>query len=219
MDEPSIQSILTHLKQAGIVAILRGQNRNRMIERGIALCEMGCKAIEVTLDSPDALEIISTLREKLPESVMVGVGTLTDLNSIDDCTHAGAVFALSPTHPEGMIQHCHAANLLAIPGVSNMHELQEAISSGTRIAKLFPSTEWDSEQIPKQTIPWMPVGGVDSQNIWQWLDAGAWCVGMGANLCGSDLSDDDQYNTSWADSEEQVARGIFKELQRRRNDA
>ena len=219
MDESRIQAILTHLKDAGIIAILRGQNRNRMIERGIALSEMGCKAIEVTLDSPDALEIVDTLRKKLPDSVMVGVGSLTDLNLIDDCIQAGAEYALSPIHPNGMVQHCHTANLLAIPGVSNAHELNDAISNGARIAKLFPSTEWNPEHIPKQTIPWMPVGGVNSQNIWQWLDAGAWCVGMGSNLCGSDLNDDSKDSTSWVDSEEQVARGMFKELQRRRNDA
>lgn len=219
MDDARIEAILTHLKDAGIIAILRGQNRNRMIERGIALSEMGCTAIEVTLDSPDALEIIATLRRKLPDSVMLGVGTLTDLNLIDDCTRTGAEYALSPIHPNGMIQHCHAANLLAIPGVSNTHELEDATSNGARIVKLFPSTAWDSEQIPKQTIPLMPVGGIDSQNVWQWLDAGAWCVGIGSNLCGSDLNDDGEYSTSWGDSEEQVARGMFKELQRRRNDA
>jgi Entner-Doudoroff aldolase len=219
MDEARIEAILTHLKDAGIVAILRGQNRNRMIERGVALSEMGCKAIEVTLDSADTLEIISALRKKLPESVIVGVGTLTDLNLIDDCIRAGAAFALSPNHPEGLIHQCHAAGLLAIPGVSNRHELEDAIANGARVAKLFPSTEWDSEQIPKQTIPWIPVGGVNSQNIWQWLDAGAWCVGMGSNLCGSDLNENGEYCTSWVDSEEQVARGIFKELQHRRNDA
>ena len=219
MNESRIQAILTHLKDAGIIAILRGQNRSRMIERGIVLSEMGCKAIEVTLDSPDALEIGATLRRELPDSVMVGVGSLTDLNLIDDCIHAGAEYALSPIHPQGMIQQCHAANLLAIPGVSNIQELEDAISKGARIAKLFPSTEWNAEHIPKQTIPWMPVGGVDSQNIWQWLDAGAWCVGMGTNLCGSDLNEGCEDSTSWVDSEEQVARGMFKELQRRRNDA
>ena len=219
MNESRIQAILTHLKDAGIIAILRGQNRSRMIERGIVLSEMGCKAIEVTLDSPDALEIVAILRRDLPDSVMVGVGSLTDLNLIDDCIQAGAEYALSPIHPNGMVQQCHAANLLAIPGVSNTHKLNDAISNGARIAKLFPSTEWNPEHIPKQTIPWIPVGGVDSQNIWEWLDAGAWCVGMGSNLCGSDLNDDGEYSTSWVDSEEQVARGMFKELQRRRNDA
>jgi len=214
-----LESTLAHLKQAGIVAILRGQNRSRMIERGVALAEMGCTAIEVTLDSPDALEIAQALRQQLPSSVMIGVGTLLDVSQVQNCVDIGAEFALSPTHPEGMVQHCHAASMLAVPGVANSQELDQVIASGASIAKLFPSTDWTPEQLSSVALPWMPVGGVDEQSVWTWLGAGAWCVGMGSNLCGSDLSDSDDSNNTWAESEEQVARGIFMELQRRRSDA
>ena len=93
------------------------------------------------------------------------------------------------------------------------------IASGASIAKLFPSTDWTPEQLSSVILPWMPVGGVDEQGVWTWLDAGAWCVGMGSNLCGSDLSVPDDKAKTWAESEEQVARGIFMELQRRRSDA
>ena len=215
----SLKSTLAHLKQAGIVAILRGHNRGRMIERGVALAEMGCTAIEVTLDSPDALEIAQALRQQLPSSVMIGVGTLLDVGQVQNCVDTGAEFALSPTHPEGMVQHCHAANMLAVPGVANSKELNQVIESGASIAKLFPSTDWTFEQLSSVTLPWMPVGGVDEQSVWSWLNAGAWCVGMGSNLCGSDLSDSDNSNNAWAESEEQKARDIFMELQRRRSDA
>jgi len=214
-----LKSTLAHLKEAGVVAILRGQNRNRMIERGVALAEMGCTAIEVTLDSPEALEIGQALRQQLPSSVMIGVGTLLDVGHVQSCIDIGAEFALSPTHPDGMVERCHAANMLAVPGVANSQELEQVIASGAHIAKLFPSTDWDPEQLSSVTLPWMPVGGVDEQSVWQWLDAGAWCVGMGSNLCGSDLSDSDDAGNTWAESEEQVARGIFMELQRRRSGA
>ncbi|MDE0708626.1 MAG: bifunctional 4-hydroxy-2-oxoglutarate aldolase/2-dehydro-3-deoxy-phosphogluconate aldolase [Candidatus Poseidoniales archaeon] len=219
MDEMRIKTILTHLKDARVIAILRGQNFERMIQRGLTLADMGCTAIEVTLDSPHALAIVSELRQKLPSSVLVGVGTLLDTEQIESCVKVGAEYALSPTNPEGMIQHCHAANMLAVPGVANSEELEEAIADGARIIKLFPATEWSSNQLTSASVPWMPVGGVDAQSVWQWLDAGAWCVGMGANLCGSDLNNEDEDSTTWAESEEQVARGIFMELQRWRNDA
>ena len=150
---------------------------------------------------------------------MIGVGTLLDVGHVQNCVDTGAEFALSPTLPEGMVQHCHAANMLAVPGVANSQELDQVIASGACIAKLFPSTDWTPEHLSSVTLPWMPVGGVDEQSVWTWLDAGAWCVGMGSNLCGSDLSDPDDSNTAWAESEEQVARGIFMELQRRRSDA
>ena len=219
MDEVRCDSILNHLKDAGIIAILRGQNPERMFQRGVILAEMGCTAIEVTLDSPHALEIVHALRQELPPSVMIGVGTLLDTEQVTPSVNAGAEFALSPGNPEGVIQHSHAAGLLFVPGVSNPTELEIAVTEGAYIAKLFPSTEWTPGQLSPVSLPWIPVGGVDAQSVWQWLDNGAWCVGMGANLCGSDLSGKGDGGPTWAESEEQTARDIFMELQRRRNDA
>ena len=219
MDEARINSILEHLKEAGIVAILRGQNPDLMIQRGLALADMGCTAIEVTLDSSHPLDIVRALRQGLPPSVMIGVGTLLDAEQVTPSVNAGAEFALSPSNPAEMIQQSHAAGLFFVPGVSNSDELEAAISEGAHIAKLFPSTEWTLGQLSPVSLPWMPVGGVDAQSVWQWLDNGAWCVGMGSNLCGSDLSDEGDESPTWAESEEQTARDIFMELQRRRNDA
>ena len=219
MDEARSNSILNHLKEAGIIAILRGQNPERMIQRGMDLANMGCTAIEVTLDSSNPLDIVRALRQQLPASVMIGVGTLLNTEQLTPSLNAGAEFALSPGNPEGVIQHSHAAGLLFVPGVSNPTELEVAVTGGVHIAKLFPSTEWTPEQLASVSLPWMPVGGVDAQSVWQWLDNGAWCVGMGANLCGSDLSDEGNESSTWPESEEQTARDIFMELQRRRNDA
>ena len=215
-----IESSLNRLKSAGVIAILRGHNPERMRERGLALARMGCSAIEVTLDSTHALEIVRGLRKHLGETdVMIGVGTLLDVEMIDQCVDAGAEFALSPTNPDGMIAKCHAAGLLAVPGVANSDELEAALAEGARIVKLFPSTDWSPEELASVSSAWMPVGGVNDQSVWRWLDAGAWCVGMGAHLCGSDLDEGARY-AGWDDvNEEYRARGIFMELQRRRNDA
>ena len=212
MDENLIESRLNHLKKSGIIAILRGQNSDRLYQRGLALAEMGCMAIEVTLDSNDTLQIIKKLREKLPEEIMIGVGTMTNSEDATQCFDAGAEFALSPTYPANMIEQCDQVGLLAIPGVANTKELDVAIRDGAQIVKLFPSSKWSLEQLSSISIPWIPVGGIDDQNVWRWLDAGAWCVGMGTNLCGSDLND--KGAGEWADSEEQRTRGIFMELRR-----
>ena len=210
-------STKNRLKNAGIIAILRGQNPSTLFERGIALAKIGYTAIEVSLDSKDALQIIQGLRIELPDIVQIGVGTILERSQIEDCAEAGATFALSPTFPEGMIEDCHANDILAIPGVSNLVELQIAQKAGAQIVKLFPSTEWTSEELDDVEIPWIPVGGIDNESIWTWLDAGAWCVGMGANLCGSDLSQDGINDKHWVGNEAQFARDIFMELQHRHN--
>ncbi len=210
-------SIKKRLKDAGVIAILRGQNPSKIFERGIALANLGCTAIEVTLDSKEPLRTIQRLRTALPESVLIGAGTVLDRGQIENCVEAGAMFALSPKFPEGMIEECLSYGILAIPGVRNMTELQVALDAGAEVVKLFPSTEWTIEQLEDVEISWIPVGGVDQNSIWPWLDAGAWCVGMGTNLCGSDLSRLENDTMDWAENEAQRARDIFMELQRRRN--
>lgn len=218
-DESRIESAMNRLRDAGVIAILRGQNPERMHRRGLALAQMGCTAIEVTLDSPNALEVVRGLRQDLgANDVIIGVGTLLDVEMIDQCVDAGAEFALSPTNPDGMIAKCHEAGLLAVPGVANSDELDAALAEGARIAKLFPSTDWSPEDVASVSTPWIPVGGVNEASVWPWIDAGAWCVGMGAHLCGSDLDEGANYE-GWLENEEHRARGIFMELQRRRNDA
>ena len=209
-------TVLNHLREAGVIAILRGEDTDRLYHRGIELAEMGCTAIEVTLDSPNALEIVGRLRHELGADVMIGVGTLLNLEQVTDCRVAGAEFALSPINPEGMVDCCHEAGLLAVPGVANTSELEDVMDQGALIAKLFPSTNWSSEELSGFNIPWMPVGGVDAEDLWNWLNAGAWCVGMGTHLCGSDLNGGEEV---WTQDEQQRARGIFMELQRRRLDA
>lgn len=210
-------STKNRLKNAGIIAILRGQNPLTLFDRGIALAKIGCTAIEVSLDSKDALQIIQRLRNELPDTVQIGVGTILERNQIQACAEAGATFALSPTFPEGMIEDCHANDILAIPGVRNLDELHIAQNAGAHIVKLFPSTEWISEELDDVEIPWIPVGSIDNESIWTWLDAGAWCVGMGANLCGSDLSQEGIGTKDWVGNEAQLARDIFMELQHRHN--
>ena len=210
-------STKNRLKKAGIIAILRGQNPSKLFDRGIALAKIGCTAIEVSLDSKDALQIIQRLRTELPDTIQIGVGTILERSQIQACSEAGATFALSPTFPEGMIEDCHANDILAIPGVCNLVELHIAQKAGAQIVKLFPSTEWISEELVDVRIPWIPVGSIDNESIWTWLDAGAWCVGMGANLCGSDLSQEEIGTKDWVGNEAQRARDIFMELQHRHN--
>jgi Entner-Doudoroff aldolase len=215
LGKEKIGATLIRLKDAGIIAILRGGNPTRLYQRGLDLAAMGCKAIEVTLDSPNALDVIKKLRQDLNEEVMIGVGTLLDANQVIQCVNAGAEFALSPICPSRMVEHCHSAGILAVPGVANSTELDEVVKEGALIAKLFPSTDWNAKQLVDVKIPYMPVGGVNQENLWDWLDSGAWCVGMGTHLCGSDLSDSDSRDLEWMQSEQQRARDMFMELQRR----
>jgi len=214
-----VDSKLQRLRSAGVIAILRGTNPERLLERGLELAEMGCTAIEVTLDSPNALEVVEHLHKRLSHSeIMIGVGTLLDSSQIQDCAAAGAEFVLSPTNPEHMIERCHAEGLLAIPGVANPHDMRRAIEDGAKVVKLFPASNWELENLDLIETPWIPVGGIDCQTAFKWLQRGAFCIGMGANLCGSDLNDPVGNSDIWMGIERPIARDMFMELQRYHTD-
>jgi len=232
LDEEEILARLDLLKQAGIIAILRGNNPERMYERGHDLVELGCRALEVTLDSPGALDVLNSWNQDFGDDIILGVGTLMDPNQAEDCVNAGAKFALSPVNPAGFANMCSMHGVLGIPGVATLDELNKAQQGGARIAKLFPSTSWSVDALQYaptniRNLPWIPVGGVDRKSCWKWMEAGAWAVGMGTNLCGSDLAIDPMDDPrgselglrDWRQREGPRARGIFMELERRRDSA
>ena len=229
LDEEVIQTRLDHLKRAGIIAIVRGNDPERMYERGHDLVELGCRALEVTLDSPRALDVLYSWSQDFDDEVILGVGTLLDPNEAEECVNAGAKFALSPVNPAGFVNMCSMHGVLGIPGVATLDELFKAQQGGARIAKLFPATSWNVEALQYapptiKSLPWIPVGGVDRKSCWKWMEAGAWAVGMGTHLCGSDLAIDPINDPrgselglrDWRQREGPRARGIFMELERRR---
>jgi 2-dehydro-3-deoxyphosphogalactonate aldolase len=85
------------------------------IARGIELAEMGCGALEITMDSTDCLKILKALVAAVGDKVLVGVGTVEDKMQIEAVADAGARFALAPVNPYGMVQAAHARGVLAMP--------------------------------------------------------------------------------------------------------
>ena len=84
----SLEWNLERISRAGFIGILRGDDPDALIERGLALAQAGVRVLEVTLDSTDAARIFATLKEQLDDEVMLGVGTVmhppTALPSVAD---------------------------------------------------------------------------------------------------------------------------------------
>jgi hypothetical protein len=106
---------LERLKKAKLIAIVRAKNPDVAIARGIELAEMGCGALEITMDSTDCLKILKALVKAVGHKVLVGVGTVEDKMQIEAVADAGARFALAPVNPYGMVQAAHARGVLAMP--------------------------------------------------------------------------------------------------------
>lgn len=180
---------LERIRRAGFVAILRGDDPEALIERGVKLAEVGVKAMEITLDSTDAARVFKTLHENLGDEVMMGVGTVLHPESaLPTVAEWGAEFALSPVNPDNFVALSHELDILAVPGVGTPDEMWKAHTSGAMIVKLYPaSTHWSPSMIaglpgPFRMVNMLPTGGIEPEEVVSWLDAGATACGIGGRL-------------------------------------
>ncbi|WP_042143597.1 bifunctional 4-hydroxy-2-oxoglutarate aldolase/2-dehydro-3-deoxy-phosphogluconate aldolase [Paucisalibacillus sp. EB02] len=181
------EQVLKSIQDDSIVAVLRG-TEEEVVKVARAAFLGGIKNIEVTLTVPNAFQVLQRIKEELGSSnVNVGMGTVLDSTSAVNAIHAGADFIVSPHLDEDIILACHKYKTLIMPGTMTLTEMVKALSAGCDIVKLFPASLTGSKYIkdvkgPIPQINIMPTGGVDENNIDEWIQAGAFAVGIGSNL-------------------------------------
>ncbi|EDQ85916.1 uncharacterized protein MONBRDRAFT_28906 [Monosiga brevicollis MX1] len=226
----NVDATLAHLKNAGVLAILRAKNPDAAIARGIELVELGCRALEVTLDTTEWRRVLQTLVEKLPANVCVGVGTVMDADVplLPEIARLGAKFALSPIDPLGFIDACHRVGILAVPAGMTSNELWDMHRRGAKLIKLFHASMVTPKILksmlgvsPLKAMNIAPSGGCSPDNVEEWWDAGAVCVGMGSNLAGKDINfatGTDGFEAgqkAWREHGRQAAQSMFSRVQAR----
>lgn len=188
---------LQHIIENKIVAIIRGAQPEDVIKIANALYEGGVKTLEVTLNSPNAIEVIRDLAHNLQEKILVGAGTVLDAASAKACIEAGARFIISPIVDVDTIKTTKKLGAVSIPGAYTATEIVLAFSSGADIIKVFPASVGPDYikdlRGPLSHIPLMPTGGVQLQNIGEFKKAGAVAFGIGSALVDSKQAVTDDY--------------------------
>jgi 2-keto-3-deoxy-6-phosphogluconate aldolase len=227
-----IEATLTSLGRAGVLAIMRNKGSPDVaVRRGLELAGMGCRALEITMDSTDWAAVLSQLHERLPSDVVLGVGTVMD-DTVCDLERAaalGASFALSPIDPIGFVEECSRLGILAVPSAFTSNECWQLHRRGVRLIKLFhagllsPSILKSMLDVTPlgDNLNIMPSGGVTPTNLDAWLDAGAVVVGMGSNLAGKDIAlkegtpEFTAAQKDWEDKGKAVAEELFVRVAKR----
>jgi 2-dehydro-3-deoxyphosphogluconate aldolase/(4S)-4-hydroxy-2-oxoglutarate aldolase len=176
------------LLQHKIVAIIRGANPGDVMDIAAALYAGGIVAVEVTLNSANALELISQLSDKQKNKMLIGAGTVLNAAAALEAMEAGAQFIISPSMDIDTISVTKAQGVVSIPGAYTATEIVKAHAAGADIIKVFPAR--DAQYIkdlrgPLPHIPLMPTGGVNISNIRSFRDAGAVAFGIGSALVDS----------------------------------
>jgi 2-dehydro-3-deoxyphosphogluconate aldolase/(4S)-4-hydroxy-2-oxoglutarate aldolase len=177
---------LSHVLKHKIVAIIRGANPSDILKIVNALFEGGIKTLEVTINSPKALNVIEEIVDKMNDKILVGAGTVLDPETARAALLAGAKFIVSPTTNYKTIEMTKRYGALSIPGALTPTEILDAYTQGGDIIKVFPASQGSDyfKEIsgPLPQIPLMPTGGVTLSNIKSFLDAGAVAFGLGSAL-------------------------------------
>jgi len=176
---------LSQILQHKIVAILRGMNPKDLVNIASALHEGGIKIIEVTLNSDEALSLIEKLSAAFQNRMLVGAGTVLTVMDARNAVAAGASFLISPTLDLEVIKAAKDNSVISIPGAYTPTEVFTAWKNGADIIKVFPAPGPDYIKnilAPLNQIPIMPTGGIDTQNIAAYKNAGASAYGIGSSL-------------------------------------
>jgi 2-dehydro-3-deoxyphosphogluconate aldolase/(4S)-4-hydroxy-2-oxoglutarate aldolase len=182
------------LAETRVVAIFRRLSTAQAVMAARALAEGGVRCVEITMDSTDALRTVSALREALGERVAVGTGTVMDLRAARDAAAAGACFFVSPHTDEALIRDVHALGIPHVPGAFTATEIVRAWNAGATAVKVFPSSTVGPRYIrdllgPLRHVPLVPTGGITPDTAAEFIAAGAWAVGVGAQLTPPELLD------------------------------
>jgi 2-dehydro-3-deoxyphosphogluconate aldolase/(4S)-4-hydroxy-2-oxoglutarate aldolase len=179
---------LQRLVDSGVVAVMRGADADTIIDVASALEAGGVTAFEITADNPDAMELIAAVSASFDESTaIVGAGTVLDSETARAAITSGAEFVVGPTFDPGVVETCNRYGVPVAPGVLTPTEALSAYEAGADIVKVFPASSMGPGHLssiagPLPQIPLMPTGGIDVDNIADYIEAGAAVVGAGSAL-------------------------------------
>ncbi len=182
--------VLTKIADSGVVAVVRAENGEKAKKIADACLEGGVPAIELTFTVPFAHKVIEDLAKEYQNGEMIlGAGTVMDPETARIAILSGAQYVVSPYFSAETVRLCNRYRVPCMPGAMTIKEVVEAMESGADIVKVFPGEAFGPKILKaiKGPIPqakMMPTGGVDVNNVGEWIKAGAVAVGAGSSLTG-----------------------------------
>ena len=162
-------------------AILRTNDRAAAVAAMEAAVAGGFRVVEFTLTIPDAYGLIEEFARR--DGLVVGAGTVLDVDQARRAVEAGARFLVSPVTDEEVIAAAGELGVAAMPGAHTPTEMLRAHRAGAQLVKLFPAPAggpvWlRSALAPLPFLKVVPTNGVDAGNVAAWLEAGACAAGF-----------------------------------------
>jgi 2-dehydro-3-deoxyphosphogluconate aldolase / (4S)-4-hydroxy-2-oxoglutarate aldolase len=199
LGEFELSSILERLLSSGIIAVVRKIEPDKVEPLVKSLIDGGISGIEITIDSKDAFQKINELKKRFENDAVIGAGTVLNANQVKVAIDVGADFIFSPIVDKETIEYTKGRNKIMIPGVFSPTEVYQGYTWGADIVKVFPANTLGPQYIkdldgPLANIPKMPTGGINLENITEYIRAGAVAAGVGGSLINKEMIADENWD-------------------------
>jgi len=184
----NIDEVKKMIWKVGVIPVVRASSLDEARRAIEAICLGDIPVIEITMTVPDAPKIISELAKQPGRTALIGAGTVTNARSAELCIDSGAEFLVSPGLSHGMLESAAKHGILAIPGALTPTEVMAAREAGADIIKIFPcgsaggAKHLKALKAPFPDAHFIPTGGVNLANAAEYFAAGAYALGVGAEL-------------------------------------
>ena len=179
--------VLAEIRKIGLVPVLRAESEAQAIALAEAIADGGVTVLEVTMTVPGAVRVIARLKKERPE-ILLGAGTVLDAETAHACIEEGAEFIVSPAFSLKTVEMCQKQGKAVLPGALTPTEVLTAWQAGADVVKVFPASAMGgakylkSLKAPLPQIELIPTGGVSLETAREFLEAGAYALGVGADL-------------------------------------
>jgi 2-dehydro-3-deoxyphosphogluconate aldolase / (4S)-4-hydroxy-2-oxoglutarate aldolase len=182
------EDAIKKIAEVGIVPVVRAASLDEARRAVDAVYSGGISVIEITMTVPDAPAMIREVVRQYGDKVLTGAGTVVNESQARICVDAGAEFLVSPGLSVQVLRVAAARGKLAIPGALTPTEVMQALDAGANLIKIFPCGSVGGPKYlkalkaPFPEVSFIPTGGVNLANAAEFFAAGAFALGVGADL-------------------------------------
>lgn len=185
------EAVCARIQEVGIIPAIRLSSAEDAIFAAEAVAESGIPIVEVTMTVPGAVGVIGQLAQR-NSGLLIGGGTVLDIEAARRCLDAGAHFITSPGLAEDIVDFARKNDMVVFPGALTPTEIMLAWKQGADFVKVFPSSLMGGANYvralksPFPQIPLIAAGGVNQDTAADFIHAGAVALGVGRELIPTD---------------------------------
>ena len=213
-------TVIQTIEKEKLIVILRNVEEKQLLPLSQALYQGGIRMMEITYDasgktSDETIAAqIQILAKYWKGKMLIGAGTVLTEKQVELTKQSGGLFIISPNTDTEIIRKTNELEMVSIPGALTPTEAQTAHRAGADFVKLFPMDAMGAPYLkavkaPLSHIKFLAVGGIDCNNMKDYLKAGAVGFGLGSSLIKKDLLKEENYAalTELAETYVKAAKG------------